>query len=79
MLVLAAQAILIMIWGVKLDSRVNAIENRGSPQVENIERRLSLFEERQRIVIQSLKENSIKLDAISEALQRHELGSKPNR
>lgn len=77
--VLAVQAILIIIWGVRLDSRVDTIEQRGTPGLAVIERRLTIAEDRQRTVLEYIKDNSKKIDRIVDELRSHELESKRNR
>lgn len=74
--ILLVQAVFIIIWGVRLDSRVDTIEHRGSPQLELVQQRLTLFEERQNYVMTTLRNNSAKLDNISEELKKHEFDTR---
>lgn len=62
-----------IVWGVTLANRVVTIEERGSPQVDKIEKRLTRVEERQINVMDTLKTNGLKLDAIGDELRRHEI------
>lgn len=65
-----------IVWGVTLANRVTTIEERGSPQVDKLEKRLTRVEERQSIVLETLKSNGAKLDSISEELRKHEIDTK---
>lgn len=61
-----------IVWGAHLDARVRTLEERGSPQVSEINTRLTRVEERQKTVIEILRTNSDRLEGLSQELKRHE-------
>jgi hypothetical protein len=71
------QTVGLVIWGTRMDSRVSAIEQFGSPAMISMQARVAVIETRQQNVITVLGENGRKMDNITDMLQRHFNASKP--
>jgi hypothetical protein len=68
---LLAQGIAILVYSVRLETRVTTLEVRGSPHLEKIDNRLT--------VLESLTENNkTSIDRIVEVMTR-ELGNDPRK
>ena len=66
---LLVQGSLLVIWGVKLEDRVNQIEGRGSPQISVISDRLTRVEVQLDTTVKALEKNSNKLDNLTDAIR----------
>ena len=64
------QSIGLVIWGAKMDGRVDTLEKYGSPAVMEMKSKMAVIEARQNIVVDVLKENGRKMDELSNDLRR---------
>lgn len=77
-LFLMAQAVAAVIWGTKLETRVEIIEKRGSPTVDAVSQKILLLEERQRITSEQLQKANDKIDSLIDGL-RSQIPTTTNR
>lgn len=70
MLFLIAQTIAAVVWATTLQEQVKDLRNR-IPKLEQYSMRQILIEERQRVVIETLRDNALKLNTISKELREH--------
>lgn len=68
-LFLIGQTIAAVIWGAKLETRVEVMEVRGPPASDGFAQRLILMEERQRIMTEQLRQNTDKLNNLIDGLR----------
>jgi hypothetical protein len=68
---LVVQSVALVIWGTRMDARLTAIEQFGSPAMINMQARIAVIETRQQNVISVLGENGRKMDGVTDLLQRH--------
>lgn len=68
---LLVQGTLLVVWGVKLEDRVNQIEGRGSPQLSAISERLTRVEVQMSTTAKELEKNSSKLDTLNDMFRAH--------
>jgi hypothetical protein len=68
---LVVQSVALVIWGTRMDARLTAIEQFGSPAMINMQARVAVIETRQQNVISVLGENGRKMDSVIDLMQRH--------
>jgi hypothetical protein len=66
---LAAQALAVIVYTVRLDGRVTTLETRGSPHLEKIDNRLTVLES-------NTKDNKASIERIIDVMT-HTLKTKP--
>ena len=75
-MVIMAQTIILIVWGVKLDARVGVLEVAQyafSQRVSNIEesmKQIAIIAERQRVGYGLLEENSRKIDRLADEISK---------